>query len=638
MPAPTFALLAISLQAQLVAPLPRVPLPQAAPTAVVASANNNRAAAGRLTGRVLTLDLDVVTARWRPEGPEDPEVPVLAFAERGGAALVPGPMLRVPQGTEVRLRLRNRSDSALVLGGLRATGAEVADTIPLVAGGERELRFRLDSAGTWFYWAAFAGTSWEDRNWLDSQLNGAIVVDRPGARTDDHVWLMSEWFHPYPDRRQMFETVAVINGKGFPHTPLLRLTQDDSVRVRVINTMSFPHPMHLHGFFYRLEEINNAVVPPARQALTNTDLVAAGGSEVFSFLASTPGNWIFHCHFSFHVDETSTLAGAPRDSAEAAALAHAAHDPSGHAPEGHSMRGLVIAITVAPKPNHVAPSMVGARTIHLYVQKQPNRLIGGVPAIGFILQHGDTVPPKDRVQIPGPPLELERGKPVRIVVHNTMDEPTSVHWHGLEIESYPDGVPNWSGLGSQMYGQIAARDSFVAEFVPPRSGTYPYHSHLNDRTQILSGMYGAILVSDGPRDLAHDHLIVTGGGGPPVMQKFESPFAFVNGSRAPRPLRLTAGETHRLRFVSIHPDWAVSYTMRSDSATVRWRPIAKDGADLPEALRTPRLAHMVMGPGETSDFEFRADAPGRYVIDVASDGAGWRIPLEVIVEAPPARR
>lgn len=635
---PAMALLSVALQAQLVEPLPRVPLPRPSPAAVIAVANNNRTPAGTLRGQVLTLELDVVTSRWRPEGPDDPEVPILAFAERGGTARVPGPMLRVRQGTEVRLRIRNRSDSALVIGGLRAAAPEVADTLPLAAGAEREVRFRLNSAGTWYYWGAFAGTRDFDRNWLDSQLNGVIVVDRPGARTDDHIWLMSEWFHPYPNRRQSFETVAVINGKGFPHTPRLRLTQDDSVRFRVINTMSFGHPMHLHGFYYRIEEVNNRRVSLAEQALTNTDLVDAGSTEVFSFLPTTPGNWVFHCHFAFHVDDVSSLVGSPRDSAESEALAHASHDAGSHAAPEHSMRGLVIAITVDPKATHVAPSMEGARTMHLYVQRQPNRLTAGVPAVGFMLQRGDSVPPQNRVQIPGPVLELERNKPVRIVVHNTMDEPTSVHWHGLEIESYPDGVPNWSGLGNLMYGQVAARDSFVAEFVPPRSGTYLYHSHLNDRAHILTGMYGALLVTDGPRDPRRDHLIVAGGGGPPVMPKLESPYAFVNGSRSPAPLRLTVGETHRLRLISIHPDWAVIFTMRSDSAVVRWTPIAKDGADLPEALRQPRLARTRMGPGETADFEFHATAPGRYVIDVTSEGAGWQIPLDVIVEAPPPRR
>ena len=230
-------------------------------------------------------------------------------------------------------------------------------------------------------------------------------------------------------------------------------------------------------------------------------------------------------------------------------------------------------------------------------------------------------------------LELTRGQPVRIVVKNQLAEPTSVHWHGLEIESFPDGVPHWSGLGSRVYTQIAPRDSFVAEFVPPRAGTFPYHSHFNDRLQMLSGMYGALIVVDRPRDLVHDHLIVVGGGGAAIEAKRETPFALVNGRESPSPLRLTVGETHRLRIVSIHPDWAVRFTLRNDLVTARWRAIAKDGADLPRALATFRPAHVVMGPGETADFEFTPTTPGRWRLDVASEGPGWQIPLAVIVEA-----
>ena len=67
----------------LVEPLPRRPLPKSATNAIAAVANNNRTAAGAISGRVLTLTMDVVSARWKPEGDTDPEVPVLAFAERG---------------------------------------------------------------------------------------------------------------------------------------------------------------------------------------------------------------------------------------------------------------------------------------------------------------------------------------------------------------------------------------------------------------------------------------------------------------------------------------------------------------------------------------------------------------------------
>ena len=115
------------------------------------------------------------------------------------------------------------------------------------------------------------------------------------------------------------------------------------------------------------------------------------------------------------------------------------------------------------------------------------------------MQRGDSMPAHDSVQIPAPVLELRRGQPVRLLVKNTMDEFTGVHWHGLEIESFPDGVPNFSGMGGHIMPPIAPGDSFAAEFTPPRSGTFPYHSHLNELRQIGSGMYGESVFFMGAR-------------------------------------------------------------------------------------------------------------------------------------------
>ncbi len=296
------------------------------------------------------------------------------------------------------------------------------------------------------------------------------------------------------------------------------------------------------------------------------------------------------------------------------------------------MRGLVMGIKVAPSPGYVATPTADAREIQLYVGTRPASLPTAAPAIGFSLRSGPGIPARDSVVLPGPVLELRRNQPVRIVVNNQLDEPTSVHWHGLEIESYPDGVPHFSGLGDRIYSQIAPGDSFAAEFTPTRAGTYPYHSHLDDRHQIQSGMYGALLVTDGPRDLTRDHLIIAGGGGPELVKKNESPFALVNGRRSPPPLRLAVGETHRLRLISIHPDWLISFTLQNDSTVARWRAIAKDGADLPSALATVRPARVEMGPGMTSDFEFTPTEPGRWTFEIRSVEAGWYIPLTVIVE------
>lgn len=623
------ASLFIGMHAQLVAPRPRLSLPQ--PTAGVprAAANENSAAAGAVVNNVLTIAIDVVESAWHPEGLDDPDVPIFAFVEAGKAPQVPGPLVRVRQGTSVRLVLRSRVDSALVIWGLRPRVDAGADSVHLAPGAHRELRYQLDSAGSYFYWGAFKGSGIEDRLWLDSQLNGAIIVDAPGASTRDHVFVLSEWFHPYDSiPNQPFEVVSVINGKGWPHTQRLTLTQGDSTRFRLLNAIPLWHPMHLHGFFYRVESRGtwgrDGPIAAPMQPMLNTDLLAPGGTMTFSFVPTTPGNWLMHCHFSFHMDETVSLSGAPRSSSSPAAA-------GSRADEAHHMRGLVVGIQVQPAPNYTPYSAANARQLRLLVQKRPNSLVGGYAAYGFVLQRADSVPKRDSVNVPGPVLDLVRGEPVRINVVNNLDEPTGIHWHGLEIESFPDGVPHWSGLGEHVFKPIAPGDSFVAAFTPPRSGTYPYHSHLNERHQIASGMYGAIIVSDTPRDLSRDHVIVAGGGGPEVFAKIESPYALVNGRRSPRPLRLTAGDVHRLRILAVHPDWRIAFTLRSDSSIARWRAIAKDGADLPAAQATERTAHVEMGPGETADFEFAPRTPGRWLMEIKSVESGWYIPLPIIV-------
>lgn len=636
------ALLHVVVIAQLVTPEPRPLLPQPAPNVVRAVVHQNLASSGRLVRGVLTLGIEIVESAWRPEGASEPEVPILAFAETGKAPSVPGPLLRVRVGTPVAITLRNRTDSALVIGGLRPGSGLETDTVHLAPGATRELRYTLEAAGTFYYWGAFVGLTPNDRFWKDSQLNGAIVVDPPGPVMKDRILVISEWFFLGPDGRT-FEIASVINGKGWPNSEVMEFMQGDSVRFRVINFIAFHHPMHLHGFFYQIESRGDGrvdtAVPANQQLLSNTDLIPAGGTYTLRFEASTPGNWLYHCHFAFHIDETGSLHGAPTDSASAAAGGapwHRVHGPSAvpMPADMEHMRGLVVGIRVKPKAGYVETSTAGAREMHLYAQQQPNAFVGGAPLRSYVLQHGDSAPKPDSVVFPSSVIELQRGAPVRIVVHNNLPEPTAVHWHGLEIESFPDGVPYWSGLGERVFSVIAPRDSFAAEFTPPRAGTYPYHTHFNDRDQMTSGLYGAVLVTDGPRDLAHDHLVVIGGRGPWVERAFESPYGAVNGGTNPRPLVLTAGETHRLRIVSLHPDWAVNIVLQNDSTVAHWTPIAKDGADLPSGLQESRLARTRMGPGETADFSFTPSQPGDWVITVHAAPGGWTATQRIRVVAP----
>ena len=609
-----------------------------------AAINDNRTPAGHLSGGVLTLELEARPTQWFPEADSGKSVVTWAFGESGRAPQMPGPLVRVPAGTSVRLTIRNLVDSVLVVYGLHARPGRDDDTVQVVPGGTRQISFRLDSPGTYFYWATVPGRTIEDRQTLDIGLAGALIVDPRGAtKPGDRVLVINDWFQPGAGDRAPVE-VMTINGKAWPHTERFEFVEGDSVRWRVVNATTVAHPMHLHGFYFRVTSsgtwFRDTPYSNATQWLANTHLIQPGQTMAIAWQPTQPGNWVFHCHFAFHVSPNVSLDPA------ASATAHADHSagapPAGRATP-HRMFGLVLGIHVRPAPNaRHASSEAPARRIRLLVQSAPGRTAVEatghampITALGYVVQEGDAPPARDSVSIPGPLLVLRRGEPVRITIVNNLDEPTGVHWHGLEIESFPDGVPGWSGTPERIFPPIAPRDSFVAEFTPPRAGTFIYHAHAHEQIQINSGLYGALLVTDAPRDTTTDRLFIVGSGGPPPDTTLDSPYALVNGTNAPPPLELRVGETYRLRFINIHPDWRVIFALLSDTAYARWRPIAKDGADLAPNQRQLRAAHLLTGPGETADFEFTPSAPGDLRLEIKTMVPGWTIPVQVRVRRRP---
>ena len=285
--------------------------------------------------------------------------------------------------------------------------------------------------------------------------------------------------------------------------------------------------------------------------------------------------------------------------------------PAHDKPGGHTMRGLVIGMHVTPSPNYKEPAVADRRTINLLIQKRENALLGGQPAYGFLLQTGAEVPAKDSISIPGPVLELKRGEPVRILVRTTWTSRAACTGTGWRSRAIPDGVADFSGMGGKIMPPIPPGGTFAAEFTPPRSGTFPYHSHLHEMRQISSGMYGAIIVSDSPRDTTRDHVIVAGGGGLPVFYKQGPSTLLVNGKMNPRPILMTVGDTNRLRIVSIHADEVLNFRFGTPEQVARWRPLAQDGADVPAALRVSKPGAGEAGARRDGGFYVRADESRR---------------------------
>ena len=105
--------------------------------------------------------------------------------------------------------------------------------------------------------------------------------------------------------------------------------------------------------------------------------------------------------------------------------------------------------------------------------------------------------------VPAPLLRFKEGQKVRLAVTNTLDEDSSIHWHGLLVPFTMDGVPGVSFPG------IKPGETFVYEFPLIQSGTYWYHSHSGSQEQM--GHYGPIIIDpSGPDPVAYnrEHVIV----------------------------------------------------------------------------------------------------------------------------------
>ncbi len=610
--------------------------PAVAPTPETILANQNRKPAGRQRDGVLELTLELRTGRFRPYADDGPGVLVQAFGEPGRPLQIPGPLIRVNENTTIRATIRNTlRDSTLVLYGLHARPGSADDTIQVAPGKSRTVRFQAGEAGTYFYWGTTTGTRMGDDRWADSQLHGALIVDPAGTRPHpaERVFVIGLWSNPGDSvTGEPLRVMMSINGKAWPFTERFTYTVGDTVRWRWVNPTPSSHPMHLHGFYFDVDSRGgwaaDTVYAPAERRKVVTELLWPGGTMTARWTPAQPGNWIFHCHFAFHVSPELYL------TPETTTPGHA----HGSQP-AHRMSGLVLGIHVNPPGGELRSGRrdTAVRRV-LRLLAQPVRAgRDSAHLAGYVLQDGAADRAHDSVTIPGPLLMLERGRPVRINVVNRLAEPTAVHWHGIELESYPDGVPDWSGTGSRLLRAIAPGDSFAADFTPPRAGTFMYHSHFHEIQQILGGLYGPLIVVDPGTalDTATNRLVMVG-----ALLRHDSAFGVINGRLDPEPILVQPMRTYRFRLFNIG-DARTSFALRRpDSSLVAWRAVAKDGAELPREQAVKRMEPLMTGPGEIADFEFTPDAPGDLVLDVNSPFASWRlgVPVRVLADGETAAR
>ena len=181
-------------------------------------------------------------------------------------------------------------------------------TQPYIKVGETaKYEFTLRQHGTLMFHAHH-----DEMTQMGMGLIGMLIVHprnpSPDERVDrDFSLLVSEWAvkagTARPNTVEMNDfNVLTLNGKVFPSTAPLVCKTGDRVRIRIGNLGATDHhPMHIHGYHFRITATDGEDIPLSAQWPETTVLVAVGQTRNVEFIADSPGDWAFHCHMTHHV-------------------------------------------------------------------------------------------------------------------------------------------------------------------------------------------------------------------------------------------------------------------------------------------------------------------------------------------------
>jgi len=224
-------------------------------------------------------------------------------------------------------------------------------------------------------------------------------------------------------------------------------------------------------------------------------------------------------------------------------------------------------------------------------------------------------------QVPGPTIRLHEGERIRIVLKNELAEPTTIHWHGVDVPNPMDGVP---GITQK---PVQPGEAFVYEFDARPAGTRWYHTHFAEHKQMDLGLAAALIIEPAdPEPFATDReytLILDDwatGTGRPLPSTREgtagargsmggmmgSDVWAINGKRYPNtdPLRLRKGDRVRVRFnnmsMEAHPMHLHGQSFKVLAVNGRRlnQPIVKDSVDVEGHMGSVDIDFTAHNPGD----------------------------------------
>ncbi len=217
--------------------------------------------------------------------------------------------------------------------------------------------------------------------------------------------------------------------------------------------------------------------------------------------------------------------------------------------------------------------------------------------------------------VPGPMIRVTEGDQVRVIVKNELPDPTTIHWHGVEVPNAMDGVPGVT------QDPILPGETFTYEFVAKPAGTFMYHSHFEGDVQVSAGLYAPFIID--PKEpeanppaadvtlMISEWLLRDGQTFSAMpMSGMEPNYFTINGKAFPATETITVkkGDRVRLRFIGIgqfiHPMHLHGFPFEI---------VATDGHTVPEVARLIKDTVSV-APGERYDIEFVATETGQWML------------------------
>ena len=222
-----------------------------------------------------------------------------------------GPTIEAVEGDRLRIYVTNRLYAPTTIhwhGILLPNGMDGVTGLnqkPIPPGATFKYEFTLRQSGTYMYHSHF-----DEMTQQAMGLMGMFVIHPRtpvGPRVDrDFAIMLSEWrIDPgasRPDPNEMTDfNVLTMNSKAFPGIEPMVVKFGQRVRIRFGNLGAMDHhPIHLHGYTFRITETDGGRVADAAQEPGNTVLVTVGATRAVEFVADEPGDWAMHCHMTHH--------------------------------------------------------------------------------------------------------------------------------------------------------------------------------------------------------------------------------------------------------------------------------------------------------------------------------------------------